>query len=136
MDLQYNRTNWRDELSGKDKSMTRNEFLASKPVIALANYSINKAKKELKLYNQRFNQGYSEVSMPSENGIMATQAHHIFPQNEFPTIADYIENLIMLTPNQHFTMAHPDNNTRYIDKAFQYVCLMEKWIKIFKGYIR
>lgn len=47
-DLQYNRSNWRDELIGKEKSITRLEY---KPTIeqlqakAMANYTINKAKK-------------------------------------------------------------------------------------------
>lgn len=36
----------------------------------------------------------------------------------------------MLTPNQHFSMAHPNNNTQYIDKDFQYICLLIKSNKI------
>ena len=31
-----------------------------------------------------------------------------------------------MTPTQHFTKAHPNNNTRRIDKAYQYVCLLSK----------
>ena len=57
---------------------------------------------------------------------LATQMHHIFPANEYPLIADYLENLIALTPTQHFSYAHPNNNTRYIDRAYQYVCLLSK----------
>ena len=52
--------------------------------------------------------------------------HHIFPANEFPEIADYLENLIALTPTQHFSYAHPNNNTQYIDRAYQYLCLIAK----------
>ena len=63
--------------------------------------------------------------------MLATQAHHIFPQSDYPSIADYVENLIMLTPNQHYFMAHPNNNTQYIDKDFQYICLLAKSTKIF-----
>ena len=62
----------------------------------------------------------------SSETVKATQAHHIFTQSEHPQIADYVENLIMLTPNQHFSMAHPDNNTQYIDRDFQYICLLSK----------
>lgn len=129
-DLQYNRVNWRDELSGKNKNVTRVAFMENVPAVALAKYTINKVKKELKLYNQRVYNGVSEVPMISENSIIASQAHHIFPQNEFPDIADYVENLIMLTPNQHFTMAHPQNYTLYIDREFQYICLKYKYMKI------
>jgi organic radical activating enzyme len=63
--------------------------------------------------------------------VNATQAHHIFTQSDYPTIADYVENLIMLTPNQHYSMAHPNNNTQYVDKDFQYICLIAKSTKIY-----
>ena len=46
--------------------------------------------------------------------------------NEFPSIADYLENLIALTPTQHFGHAHPNNNTQYISKEYQYLCLISK----------
>ena len=59
------------------------------------------------------------------NGV-ATQVHHIFPKNEYPEIATYLENLILLTPTQHATKAHPNNNTRLIDKNYQYLCLLSK----------
>lgn len=37
-----------------------------------------------------------------------------------------MENLIALTPTQHFINAHPNNNTQYIDKSYQYICLVSK----------
>ena len=37
-----------------------------------------------------------------------------------------MENLIALTPTQHYTYAHPNNNTQYIDRVYQYVCLVSK----------
>lgn len=127
-DLQYNRINWRDERSGKDKSLTRNEYestLVDNKTEKLAIYVINKAKKSVRKYNDKHNLGLSEIKQITET-VKATQSHHIFPQGEFPTIADYVENLIAITPNQHFSMAHPDNQTRYIDKDFQYICLIAK----------
>ena len=131
-DLQYNRLNWRDELSGKEKSVTREEYeptleqLKSK---AFAKYTINKAKKAVRKYNDKYCSSKSEVNQKTEI-VSATQAHHIFSQSDYPQIAEYIENLIMLTPNQHFSMAHPNNNTQYIDKDFQYICLLAKSNKI------
>ncbi len=62
--------------------------------------------------------------------VNATQAHHIFAQSDHPSIVDFIENLIMLTLNQHFSMAHPNNNAQYIDKDFQYICLIAKSTRI------
>lgn len=127
-DLQYNRLNWRDELSGKDKSQTRSEHTLSVNTVKaekFAKYAINKAKKMVRKYNDTICESYSEVKQAAET-VKATQIHHIFPQNEFPCIADYLENLIAITPNQHFSMAHPDNKTHYIDRDFQYICLVAK----------
>ncbi len=88
-------------------------------------YNIQKAKKIVRRYNDKYNKGLSEVRQENEN-VPATQIHHIFPASEFPIISNFIENLIALTPNQHFSYAHPNNQTRYIDKDFQYTCLLAK----------
>ncbi|GAA8097474.1 hypothetical protein HpBT096_07740 [Helicobacter pylori] len=123
-ELNYNRINWRD--IGKDKNTTRQEYdLINSKGIANSNYLISKAKKVVKRYNDRFNNSLSEVKQEKEES-QATQIHHIFPVQDFPLITDYIENLIALTPNQHFIYAHPNNQTRLIDKDFQYICLLAK----------
>ena len=76
-------------------------------------------------YNDKYNNGLSGVIQENES-VNATQIHHIFPSADFPQISDFLENLIALTPNQHFSKAHPNNNTNYIDKDFQYICLLAK----------
>lgn len=96
---------------------------------AIEKYTVNKAKRQIRQFNDRWRNGVSEVKQSTEL-VKATQAHHIFPQSLFPEIADYLENLIMLTPNQHFIMAHPNNQTIYIDRDFQYICLLAKTSRI------
>ena len=131
-DLQYNRLNWRDKLNGKNKFVTRVEHELSHEQLQLdpfSNYTINKAKKNIRKFNDTVYNGMSEINQLSET-VGATQAHHIFTQSEYPSIAGFVENLIMLTPNQHLSMAHPNNNTKYIDKDFQYLCLIAKATKI------
>ncbi|NHB04636.1 restriction endonuclease [Helicobacter pylori] len=128
-ELNYNRINWRD--IGKDKNITRQEYdLINSKRIANSNYLILKAKKVVKQYNDNFNHSLSEVKGENET-VQATQMHHIFPVQDFSLIADCIENLIALTPNQHFICAHPNNQTRLIDKDFQYICLLAKTNTIF-----
>ncbi|GAA7792474.1 hypothetical protein HpBT0238_03360 [Helicobacter pylori] len=128
-ELNYNRINWRD--IGKDKNTTRQEYdLINSKGIANSNYLISKAKKVVKRYDDRFNNSLSEVKQEKEES-QATQIHHIFPIQDFPIIANYIENLIALTPNQHFIYAHPNNQTRLIDKDFQCICLLAKTNTIF-----
>lgn len=56
----------------------------------------------------------------------ATHVHHIFPKSDFPQLAHYVENLILLTATQHNTKAHPNNNTHVIDKEYQLVLLLAK----------
>lgn len=125
-ELKYNRINWYDEYNNKDKILTRQEYEQRNFVLqANAHYNIQRAKKIVRRYNEKYNNGLSEVKQSNEQ-VLATQIHHIFPASEFPTISDFIENLIALTPNQHFSYAHLNNQTRYIDKDFQYVCLLAK----------
>ena len=47
-------------------------------------------------------------------------------KSDYSTIDSYLENLILLTATQHYTKAHPNNNTRIIDKEYQEICLLAK----------
>ena len=67
----------------------------------------------------------SEVKDSWGNGE-ATQVHHIFPKSQFPQIAHYVENLILLTATQHYTKAHPNNRTQEVNRDYQLVCLLAK----------
>lgn len=125
----YNQRNWRDILAEKPKDMTRIEYEAIRtkpPKDYMTAYRINRAKRNLHRFNDKYRNGRTEVF--DERHIMdkATQMHHIFPASDYPSIADYVENLIALTPTQHFSYAHPNNNTQYIDRAYQYLCLIAK----------
>jgi hypothetical protein len=118
-DLMYNRENFRD--IGKDKALTRTEgeeVVENKP--ELSAYKTQKAKNII-----RRNHSSSEVHDSLATGE-ATQVHHIFPEHEFPEISAYIENLILLTPQQHNTKAHPSNHTQSIDRDYQKECLLSK----------
>jgi hypothetical protein len=122
-DLMYNRTNWRDLL--KDKTISRQEANNQSDEHILAGtpyneYLVQKAMNQIKkMYTE------SEVKDVWANGD-ATQVHHIFPRNDFPQLAHYLENLIKLTATQHFSKAHPKNKTDVINKDYQLVCLLAK----------
>ena len=125
----YNQRNWRDILSEKPKDMTRIEYEITLPKPSedcMTMYRINRAKKNLRRFNDQYRNGKTEVYDERHIKDPATQMHHIFPASDYPAIADYLENLIALTPSQHYTYAHPNNNTQYIDRAYQYVCLISK----------
>lgn len=117
-DLIYNRVNVRDKK--KPKSISRRE--QQKALMARQDPAqrIDSAKRRIKELHSR-----SEVQDQWATGE-ATQVHHIFPEKEFPQLADRLENLIRLTPTQHNTKAHPHNKTGVIDREYQYVCLIEK----------
>lgn len=122
-ELMYNRKNWRD--IEKKKNITRKEYTKIQEYKnsekARVNYSVAKAKRFIK---EKYYPN-SEVQDEFSNGE-ATQVHHIFPENEYPDIRAHLENLILLTPTQHFTLAHSNNNTRYINKDYQKICLLAK----------
>ena len=120
-DLMYNRKNWRD--IGKSKSQTRQEAASMEEISqqeAYENYQVTKAMNLIR-----------KIQLDSEVKDQyaideATQVHHIFPKSMFPEIAHYLENLIKLTPTQHYTKAHPNNHTQTTNKDYQLVCLLAK----------
>ena len=124
-DLMYNRTNIRDYF--KRKEITRQEArgirakqIDAERMMEISQYYIQKAIKQIKKIET-----CSEVHDSYGRGE-ATQVHHIFPKNEFPLLAGSLENLILLTPTQHFTKAHPNNNTQIVDSDYQRICLLSK----------
>ena len=121
VDLMYNRPNFRDYL--KQKNITRQQFDLNPDFTAAMSpqYRDYIVKKDVKIYHN-FN---SEVDDELNKG-RATQAHHIFMKSAFPQLSDCRENIITLTPSQHLTKAHPNNNTQIIDEEYQYLCLIHK----------
>lgn len=126
--ISYNQKNWRDLYSEKPKDVTREEYEKTLviPDDKMAIYKIAKAKKNLRNYNDKYRNGRTEFEEPNHINDVATQMHHIFPVSLYPEIADFIENIIALTPTQHFGYAHPNNNTSYVDRTYQYFCLISK----------
>lgn len=136
-DMMYNRDNFRDVYRDKPKGVSRQEWLAQHPDIdrrdGYFEQMMNRSKKTLRDFIAGARNGLSELTQYIEehtDEASATQMHHIFPKNEFPEIMHYIENLIALTPNQHYGYAHPNNNTQIIDLAAQKVLLIAKTYSI------
>lgn len=139
-DMMYNRDNFRDVYRDKPKGMSRQEWIAQNPNIDIREgyfrQMMSRAKKTLGDSITENRRGISELTQFNNNHNdyeLATQKHHIFPKNEFPEIMHYIENLIALTPNQHYGFAHPRNNTQIIDLAAQKELLISKTCSIEKN---
>lgn len=121
-DLMYNRKNWRD--LNKEKSITRQEAeISEQEIMQQEAYNAYYVQKAIALIRKIHKE--SEVKDQWAIGE-ATQVHHIFSRVEFPEIAHYIENLILLTPTQHYTKAHPSNKTQQVNKDYQLTCLLAK----------
>lgn len=122
-DLWYNRPNWRDTLANKRKSETRQQYDSSRAKY-LTDYKVlsQKAKNYVKGNNNEYRGGKSEV--PGDDA-QAHHIHHIFPESQFKEIAMRLENLIALTPNQHYLQAHA-KSTIYVDREFQKACIFAK----------
>lgn len=121
-DLMYNRINWRD--ISKLKSLTRLEARMLSLINAQkqihSDYLVQRA---INFIKKKYPQ--SELRNQWSQGV-ATCVHHIFPKSTYPQIAAYIENLIKLTSEQHFTKAHPNGNMTLIDPNYQCECLIAK----------
>lgn len=131
--IMYNQTNWRDDATGKDKNIARGDYV----IVAQTNdeyqYRVSRAIKYLRQFNDKYNEGQSEIIDRFSVGEKATHMHHIFPKSRFRIIAEYLENLIALTSGQHLQKAHPSGNTSVIDKDYQYTCLIAKTESIRKN---
>jgi len=122
MDLLYNKPNWRDV--GKPKDITRKEYveLEEKEDVSdeLYEYELKKILKEIKNYHKYMNEIHPTKEKEMVNG------HHIFSKSNYPEFYDLKENIILLTPDQHFSYAHPGGNTQYTSKEYQLICLIYK----------
>ena len=131
-DLQYNQPNFRDLHTKKPKDMSRKDWayqLNQTINSSRTSYQVSKTKKFLHRFNDEYRDSQSELQDAWKHGT-ATQMHHIFPAADFPEISDTLENLIAITPTQHLTKAHPNNNTQIIDKLYQKEILLCKLANI------
>lgn len=122
-DLIYNRPNFRDKASGKLKNETRKKHTARIELEA-KNRPAPSRLSSIAAKVQKYH-GYISEADPT-NRAKAVHVHHIFPKAEYPELADQPENLIVLTPGQHYSEAHVDGNTREIDPVNQKVYLFSK----------
>lgn len=123
-DLMYNKVNMRD-INRKEKNLTRSEGKKVMPETInegfYITYQVNKAIRMVREKQGKVSEVKDELAM----GV-ATEVHHIFPKSEFPELASYFENLILLTSSQHRQKAHPNSKFQLVDKEYQLVCLMAK----------
>lgn len=136
-DMMYNRDNFRDVYSDKPKEISRQDWLSLHPEIDVRNgyfeQMMTSSKRILRQYITNVRSNISELTQfvdGYDDNQPATQLHHIFPKNEFPEIMHFLENLIALTPNQHYGFAHPNNNTQIIDITAQKMLLVAKTYSI------
>ena len=125
-ELFYNRVNFRD--IEKPKDQPRKEYIDSLGVETTTEvYQVEKAKRQIKKYHGK----ESEVNRYIHEE--STHVHHIFMKSNYPELSDSLENLILLTPSQHFSYAHVNGNTQIVSKPYQLVCLLSKLDSIEKS---
>lgn len=120
-DLRYSRDNSQD--ANKRKDVSRKEYRALENDYTLS-YKIEKAIRAVKKYNIKFNNSFSETG----SFEYATQGHHILPKvnDYYVQFATYCENIIMLSPNEHYLKAHNNNKTSTINFDYQKELLLFK----------
>ena len=136
--LMYNRNNFRDLYADKPKGITRKEYAVTHPVEvneAYYHYQSAKAKRFLRLFNEKNREGKTEHVQSAHISDKAIHMHHIFPEAIYPEICYYLENIIALTPTQHLNYAHPNGHTQEIDKQYQHLFLLSKADRIHENLI-
>ncbi len=134
--LMYNRNNFRDIYADKPKGITRKEYADKHPVEvndAYYHYQSKKAKRFLRLFNDQNRDGRTEHIEVSHTKDKAIHMHNIFPESIYPEICYYLENIIALTPTQHFNYAHPNGYTQEIDEQYQHLLLLSKANRIYEN---
>jgi len=121
-DLMYNRVNFRD--LKKDKGVSRQGASGQQSQVKqkedFAEYRILKAMEIVK-------RKYSSSEVKDQWALgQATYVHHIFSRSKYPEFAAYTENLIKLTPEQHFNHAHPNAHTQETNWDYTVQCLLSK----------
>jgi len=121
IDLTYDGDNSQD--AHKEKNMSRREYRLAGNKYTLT-YRIEKAIRAVRAYNDKFNFGLSETG----SGEQATQGHHMLPKakTNYPQFSTYCENIIMLSPNEHYLNAHKNNKTATINFDYQKKLLLFK----------
>lgn len=121
-DLLYNSANPQD--AGKNKSISRHQFRVETSTPMSVTYRIEKAINSVRRFNIKFNNGLSETGS-SERG---TQGHHMLPRGieQNKAFAAFPENIIMISPNEHYLKAHVDNNTKTLNPEYQEFLLKRK----------
>ena len=121
-ELIYGRPNWKDIATKKPRGKTRAEW----HIEYLEKQDEEKALTTTEAYAKKcIKEKYGEISEYSKSaGAHAT--HHIFPRSFHFKLCGFKENLIRITPDEHFTKAHPKNNTQKIDENFQIELLKAK----------
>lgn len=131
-DLMYNRINFRD--LKKEKGLSRQEAdIGSEEQKSYEEYNEYLITKAMNFIKRKYKE--SEVKDGFCNGP-AVYVHHIFSKSEHPEISHFLENLIKLTSEQHYSHAHPIGNTHTTDKDYQLVCLLSKSNSIEKSLIK
>lgn len=128
--LMYNRNNFRDIYANKPKGVTRKVYASEHPIEInekYYDYQSAKAKRFLRIFNDQYRNGITEhLEKEHIKDNTAIHIHHIFPKALFPEICAYLENLIALTPTQHFNYAHPNGRTQEINLEYQKLLLLSK----------
>ena len=121
-DLIYARPNWKDILDGKPGELTRESWTEKKLNNIDEQLSLSSSERSSKKVIVKKYGNTSEYS--GSDGALDT--HHIFPRSFNFDLCHYKENLIRITPDEHYIKAHPNRNTQIIDKPFQVELLKAK----------
>lgn len=124
--LIYNRTNFRDmEMpTGMSRAQYRNDILENIEQVGIVETLLGKVKEAVR--ERHGNDSEIKDVHLGYTPNAGVHVHHIFPSHSYPQFSLSRENLIVLNPGQHLSLAHIKANTTKINRDFQIICLKQK----------
>lgn len=125
--LIYNRENFRDKdmPSGMTRQQYQEEVLSQIDTDGVVATLLRKAKEAVRTKHGDDSEiKNTDLGYEPNSGV---HVHHILPQHSYSQYSLSRENLIALTPGQHYSRAHIEGNTRTINSEFQIICLKQKF---------
>src|SRR5690606_20852807 len=122
--LAYNQPNWRDKLAGKEKNIARGDFRGVQDQEGMYQYKVSRAMKNLRRFNDTYNDRKSEVVDKFSVGEIETHMDHINPSNEFTQMTEYLESVIAVIIAHHLERAHKYRRACSIDVCYHYINLV------------
>ena len=127
IDIRYNQINFRDvkKLKNVPRQQQSGPIKFNSDGATPITRRVQRIIKDVKEFHRNTSEIQDEFSSTDPNSSRPVEGHHIFPKSQYPKLADWRENIIVLTQTQHQGQAHGGYG-QSVSYPYQYLCLQKK----------